>query len=132
MRQDIQMHFVVFPDLCVSPFCPGTLPTLGTPTKKITPTKSQTYSNASYVQGLQLLAPISEWRRSFEPHRPPSRRVPEIKYGSPGQSMRDLRDRVGHGRGGHSDPAATLEEELLAEEAAAAAEAILAAASRGE
>ena len=79
------------------------------------------------------MAPISEWRRSFEPHRPPSRRVPEIKYGSPGQSMRDLRDRVGHGRGGgHSDPGATLEEELLAEEAAAAAEAILAAASRGE
>ena len=61
-----------------------------------------------------------------------------IKYGSPGQSLRNLRDSLSLDQPGqrqptqHSDPVAVLEEELLSEEATATAEAILAAAARAQ
>ena len=63
---------------------------------------------------------------------PPTKRGTGIKCGSPGQSLRDLRDSVSHEHRGlhaHRDPVAALDEELLAEEATATAEAILAAAA---
>ena len=86
---------------------------------------------------ITLLNQLAELRRPPEPIPPPvilpaTVRGAGIKHGSPGQSLRDLRDRVNHEQRHHRDPVAALEEELMAEEAAATAEAILAAAARAD